>query len=117
MKFIVDAQLPKSVSDFLCKKGYDCIHTLDLPNQNKTSDKEIISISIDEKRIIITKDSDFLESFMVNGKPEKLIIVKTGNILNSALIEIFDQHIEAIANHLLYHSLIEINKTEIIIHD
>jgi len=80
MKFIVDAQLPKSVSDYVCTRGYDCIQTLQLPNKNETSDKERISICTEEKRVVITKDSDFLESFIVNGKPEKLILVKTGNI-------------------------------------
>jgi predicted nuclease of predicted toxin-antitoxin system len=98
MKFIVDAQLPKSVSDFLCDKGHDCIHTLDLPNKNRTSDKEILAISINEQRIVITKDSDFLESFIT-------------------LLQILDQHLDTMINHLLYHSLIEINKTEIIIHE
>jgi predicted nuclease of predicted toxin-antitoxin system len=116
MKFIVDAQLPKSISDFLCNNGHDCIHTLDLPKRNKTTDKEIITVSIAEQRIVITKDSDFLESFMINNQPEKLILVKTGNINNVALIEIFNQNLDIITNHLLHHSLIEINKKEIIIH-
>ena len=38
MKFILDAQLPKKLSDFLIWKGYDAIHTLDLPLKNKTKD-------------------------------------------------------------------------------
>ncbi len=38
MKFIVDAQLPKSLSDLLNSRGFDSIHTLDLPNKNSTSD-------------------------------------------------------------------------------
>ena len=117
MKFIVDAQLPKSVSDFLCDKVHDCIHTLDLPNKDRTPDKEILAISFAEQRILITKDSDFLESFIVKNEPEKLLLVKTGNINNPALIEIFAQHLETVIRHLLYHSLIEINKTEIIIHE
>lgn len=37
MKFIVDAQLPKSLSDYLFKMGYDSIHTLDLPEINKNT--------------------------------------------------------------------------------
>jgi predicted nuclease of predicted toxin-antitoxin system len=34
VKFIVDAQLPKSLSDFLNQKDLDAVHTLDLPNGN-----------------------------------------------------------------------------------
>lgn len=117
MKFIVDAQLPKSISDFLCSNGHDCIHTLDLPNKNNTIDNEIINISLKEKRIVITKDNDFLESYLISQKPEKLIIIKTGNIKNIVLIEILNKHLERILNELSYNSLIEINQTEIIIHE
>ncbi len=30
MKFIIDAQLPRMLSDFLLRKGFDSIHTLQL---------------------------------------------------------------------------------------
>ena len=60
IKFIVDAQLPKRLSDFLNDKGYSAIHTLDFKNKNRTKDKEIIEIAHQEDRIVITKDYDFL---------------------------------------------------------
>ena len=59
MKFIVDAHLPKKLSYFLQEKGYDSIHTLDLPNKNASSDLEINNLSLKENRIVISKDSDF----------------------------------------------------------
>ena len=116
MKFIVDAQLPKSLSEFLNSKGFDSIHTFDLPDKNKTKDYQITNLSIKENRILITKDNDFLESFLLNSKPEKLILVKTGNIRNDELIQIFSKHIEKILILFNENSLIEINKTEIIAH-
>ena len=48
MKFIVDAHLPKKLSYFLTEKGYDSIHTLDLPNKNASSDLEINNLSLKE---------------------------------------------------------------------
>jgi predicted nuclease of predicted toxin-antitoxin system len=116
VKFIVDAQLPKSLSDFLCGKGYDSIHTFDLPNKNKTTDTQIISISITENRIVISKDNDFLESLLLTGQPKKLIFVKTGNIQNADLISIFDSQIVMISTLLIDNSLVEITKTEIVVH-
>jgi predicted nuclease of predicted toxin-antitoxin system len=41
MKFIVDAQLPRKVAKWLTEAGYDCIHTLYLPAQNATQDREL----------------------------------------------------------------------------
>ena len=63
MKFIVDVQLPKSLADFLSQKGHVALHTLELPEKNKTTDKQIIEISFKGNYIVITKDDDFLETF------------------------------------------------------
>lgn len=117
MKFIVDAQLPKSLSDLLNYRGFDSIHTLDLPNKNSTFDKEIIEISSNEKRIVITKDNDFLESFLLNSKPEKLIVVRTGNIPNPILLKIFDNNLEVIRSMISRSNLIEITRNEIAEHE
>lgn len=57
MKVIVDAQLPKRLSDFLGSKNVDSKHTLDLPDKIATSDQEIIRLADQEERIVITKDS------------------------------------------------------------
>ena len=117
MKFIVDAQLPKSLSDLLNYKGFDSIHTLDLPNGNSTSDKIITEIAFKEKRIVITEDNDFLESFIINSKPEKLIVVRTGNIPNPHLLIIFDKNLELIKSMISRSNLIEITRSEIAEHE
>jgi len=61
-----------------------------LPEKNKTTDKEVTRIALSESRIVITKDNDFLSSYIVKKQPEKLIIVSTGNITNAELLQLFD---------------------------
>lgn len=117
MKFIVDAQLPKSLSDFLNNSGFDSIHTLDLPDKNKSKDNQIVKISIEQKRIVITKDTDFLESYILNSLPPKLIIVKTGNIENKSLLNIFEKNINVIIDLISKNNLVEISKTDIAEHE
>lgn len=46
MKFLVDAQLPRSLAAFLRQRGFDAVHTLELPNKNLTNDLEINQISL-----------------------------------------------------------------------
>ena len=116
MKFLVDAQLPISLSNPLKSRGYDSIHTLELPNKNRSSDNYIINISLEENRVVVTKDNDFLESFLINGKPQKLILVRTGNVGNTELIAIFESHLERISQIMEENSLIEITKKEMVIH-
>jgi predicted nuclease of predicted toxin-antitoxin system len=110
MKFLVDAQLPKSLSDFLIVKGFDSIHTIDLVKKNRTSDASIIRIVTDESRIVVTKDVDFLNSHLIKRLPEKLIMVKTGNISNKQLIEIFDKNLDLIIRMIKHSNLVEVNQ-------
>jgi len=110
MKFLVDAQLPKSLSEFLNRKGFDSIHTIDLTQKNRTSDAEIIQLVTNENRIVVSKDVDFLNSHMVTRLPEKLIMIKTGNISNKQLIEIFDRNLDLIIRMIKQSNLVEVNQ-------
>lgn len=80
MKFIVDAQLPKSLARFLLERGFDAIHTLDLPRRNATGDSEINRFSLAENRVVISKDSDFYDSYTARKEPYKLLYLTMGNI-------------------------------------
>ena len=115
MKFIVDAHIPKKLSLFLKWRGFDSIHTLDLPDKNRTKDSQINQISIDEKRVLISKDLDFIESMLISNKPYKLIFISTGNITNKRLLEIFSKNIEKIVKYLVDCRLIEITNENIIV--
>ena len=116
MKFLVDAQLPVRLARFLQANGYDTLHTRDLPQQNATSDTAINDISIEQGRVVITKDADLVDSFFTIQKPSKLLLVSTGNIRNSELEEIFKNNLSALVNLLQNNDYIEINCEEIIVH-
>lgn len=117
MRFIIDAQLPAVLAKFLAQKGFDVIHTDDLPNKEFTSDNEIREISVREKRIVITKDSDFLDSFYVKAISPKLLLVSTGNIKNKVLISLFDTNIQKIVELFAEFSFVELSNSEIIGHE
>ena len=113
MKFIVDAQLPYGLKLFLKDNGFDAIHTDHMPNMERTFDSEIINISELEDRIIITKDKDFLDSYLLFDKPKKLILITSGNIKNKEFFFLFRNNFKTIIELLSKHSLIELNSFEI----
>ena len=85
MRFLVDAQLPKRFCVWLKTAGHDAIHTIDLPDGNGTTDKQVIKVAEREQRVVITKDDDFVQSYLINGQPSRLLLLATGNISNEEL--------------------------------
>jgi predicted nuclease of predicted toxin-antitoxin system len=116
MKFLIDAQLPIRLADFLRNLGYDTIHTRDLPQQNATPDHYINQISIQEQRIVITKDADFVQSFLLKQQPYKLLLVATGNIKNAELEILFQKNLEQLTQLFEVHCYLELGHKAIIIH-
>ncbi len=114
MKFIVDAQLPKKLADWLSIKGFDTIHTLDLPDKNSTSDKQIIDLSLATQRIVISKDSDFYDRFFLHLEPYKLIYLSVGNLSTVELIALFEKNADYIFREIESNNVIEITRTSII---
>ncbi len=110
MKFLIDAQLPRSLKQLFISKGYDCIHTLDLPLQNDTPDRIINYISVTEQRIVITKDSDFLDSFILKQEPYKLILVKLGNTSKNDLLKFFADKFDEIIEKIKTEQMILLTK-------
>ncbi|MDZ4844693.1 MAG: DUF5615 family PIN-like protein [Chitinophagales bacterium] len=117
MKFIVDAQLPRRLSEFLIRKGCDSVHTLDLPNGNRTPDSEVIKIAETEQRIVISKDEDFLNTHLLKKSPPRLLIERTGNIENNQLLSLFERNWVKLIDFLQKNALIEITVAEIIVHE
>ena len=116
MKFLVDAQLPRRLALFLTNKGHDAIHTLDLSRGNATSDSDISEISIRESRVVIIKDDDFVQSFLLQQKPYKLLLVSTGNIRNSELEVLFEAYLTQIVELLESCQYIELARSSLVVH-
>lgn len=116
MNFLVDAQLPKRLANRLADAGHNVLHTLDLPLGNATPDTVINKISLEQNRIVITKDSDFVDSFVLNKVPRKLLLISTGNITNNMLLSLFEHNLTEIVQSLESNDFVELNQTSLVIH-
>ncbi|MDP1027386.1 DUF5615 family PIN-like protein [Sphingomonas sp. KR1UV-12] len=83
MKFIVDAQLPPKLSDWLNDRGHDSIHvaSCDLGN---APDQMIADLAEAEQRTLVSKDEDFLRLRL----PDRFsfVWIRIGNASNRVLI-------------------------------
>lgn len=89
MRVLVDAQLPRRLAHLFTAAGHDAVHTFDSPGGNRTPDRELCEICQRDNRMLVTKDSDFTDSFFLRGEPARLLLVSTGNITNRELEALF----------------------------
>lgn len=115
MNFLVDAQLPQRMTAWLAAAGCDAIHTLDLPDRNRTTDEQIISVAEREQRVVVTKDADFVGSHVLNGHPAKLLLISTGNISNRELETLVVQLIPDLLREFQSYSFLELGRTGIVV--
>ena len=75
MKFLVDAQLPRRLARQLAAAGHDALHTLDLPDGNRTPDSIITELADREGRVVVSKNADFVVSHTLSAKPYRLLLI------------------------------------------
>jgi predicted nuclease of predicted toxin-antitoxin system len=115
MKFAVDAQLPWRLARQLATAGHDALHCLNLPLGNRTPDEDLATLAAKDGRVVVTKDSDFVTSFLLRGAPPKLLLISTGNISNDALSRLVAAHLPALVSALAKHDFVELSATAITI--
>ena len=116
MKFLIDAQLPRRLAHQLRVAGFEATHTLDLQDGNRTTDQALITFSLSQQYVLVTKDSDFVESFLLKSEPWKLLLVSTGNIGNNQLLRLFELNIHQVVESFKTFDFIELNRTSMICH-
>lgn len=117
MKFVVDAHLPQRLTTWLIAQGFDSVHTIDLPQANETEDLHIADFAEKEERTVITKDSDFLKLYVLKGKPSKLLLITTGNIVNKDLLVLFERNFETAMKLFHSYDVVEMNNSVVMGHN
>jgi len=114
MKFLCDVHISFKLVAYLKSLGFDAIHVNEILNKSETKDSEICKYADEADFIVITKDTDFRDSYFIKRTPKKLIKINLGNIPNQDLKVIFLENIAVFEK--LYsrpHFLIEIDKDNI----
>jgi len=114
MNFLVDAQLSRRMKAWLAA-GCDAIHTLDLPDANRTTDEQVNDVADREQRVVVTKDADFVDSHLLRGRPAKLLLISTGNISNRDLEALLVPLIPDNVREFQMHSFLELGQAGIVV--
>lgn len=115
MNFLVDAQLPRRLTAWLTAAGCDAVHTLDLPDGNRTTDEQINDVADREQRVVVTKDAEFVDSHVLRNRPVKLLLISTGNITNRDLEALVVPLLTDIILEFQTHSFLELGRAGIVV--
>jgi predicted nuclease of predicted toxin-antitoxin system len=116
MKFLIDAQLPRHFANWLNEAGHDALHTPDLPRKNLTPDSEVIARAKHDGRIVVSKDADFVQTFLITGEPS-LLLISTGNISNTDLEKLLRKNLSGIETAFISSRFIEITRDTLVVHE
>jgi predicted nuclease of predicted toxin-antitoxin system len=116
MRWLIDAQLPRRLSTRLNEQGHDALHTLDLPDGNCTRDSDIVRIASEASRIVISKDRDYVDTYLVTGMPKRLLWVTVGNISNNDLLALFESLLPQIESAFAESNCVELTAAGLVNH-
>jgi len=89
---------------------------LDLPKKNLTPDGEVIACAKQDGRVVVSKDADFVLSFLITDEPS-LLLISTGNINNADLEKVLRANLPGIEAAFASSRFIEITRDALVIHE
>ncbi|MCA1809761.1 MAG: DUF5615 family PIN-like protein [Lentisphaerae bacterium] len=89
MRFLVDAQLPPALADWIQEKGYEAKAVRDMGLRD-ASDTDIWKFADQQKWVIVTKDEDFINFSLQASAPPGLVWIRIGNCANELLFTWLD---------------------------
>lgn len=86
MNFLVDAQLPPARANWIVSQGHQSTHVFDIGLQ--TADDPVIwERARSENTIVVSKDEDFVDHWLLSAEPVRLVWIRKGNCSNRALLD------------------------------
>lgn len=96
MKFLCDVHISFKLVNHLRSLQFETIHVNEILDKWYSRDKDICIYADLNDFIVVTKDSDFRNSFLLKGTPKKLVRIKLGNLSTSILIKVISENLLSI---------------------
>ena len=85
MNVLVDAQLPPELARWISTQGHSAAHVADV-GLLTAGDREIWEHARQQNAIIVSKDEDFVDRWLVDEHPVGLIWIRRGNCSTNVLL-------------------------------
>jgi predicted nuclease of predicted toxin-antitoxin system len=85
LNFLVDAQLPPALALWIAERGHTAQHVLEV-NLATVTDSALWEHARKNGSVIVSKDEDFVDRWIMSAEPVPLIWIRKGNCSNRALV-------------------------------
>jgi predicted nuclease of predicted toxin-antitoxin system len=85
VNFLIDAQLPPALAQWITRQGHSATHVFDIGLQTAT-DPVIWQRAWSEGTVIVSKDEDFVDHWLLSDQLVRLVWIRKGNCSNRVLI-------------------------------
>lgn len=111
MRFIVDENLPPELANLFRDIGFIAIHVNELKSNQKqrVTDDQLRRLAIRKGYVIITKDDDFVKSYVSRKVPERIIFIY-GLEKKESLLSRMKEVIPSLIKLITQHDFIEIKE-------
>jgi predicted nuclease of predicted toxin-antitoxin system len=110
LRFLVDAQLPPILTDWLIGKGHAAAHVTETAGLD-APDAQIWNLAVASDYVIITKDRDFVEWARTRSPKARVVWIRFGNMRRDVLLAnleiVWDRLEEALAEGV---SVVEVGR-------
>jgi predicted nuclease of predicted toxin-antitoxin system len=85
-EFPYDAQLPPALARWIASQGHQATHVFDIGLQS-ADDPAIWERARRANTVIISKDEDFVDHWLLSADPVQFVWIRKGNCSNRALLD------------------------------
>jgi predicted nuclease of predicted toxin-antitoxin system len=93
------------------------VHTLELAEGNASTDQALIEFADANGYVLVSKDSDFVDTHLLVKRPQKLLHLTIGNASNFLLLGVFERNHEVIARGFEAHDFVELSLDAVTLHE
>ena len=114
MKFVVDENLPPALAEILRTHSLNAFHVNEMKarKNQRVIDDQLRRLAIQKGYVIITKDDDFVKSYVSRKVPEKMVYIHGLNKKEPLLSRMKEVALQ-LSTLLELHDFIEVNEREV----
>jgi predicted nuclease of predicted toxin-antitoxin system len=87
LNFIIDAQLPPGLARWIeSDERHQAQHVFEI-GLNSAADPIIWQRALTDHLVIVSKDEDFVDQFLLSSNPPQLVWIRKGNCSNRSLLQ------------------------------